>query len=192
MRLVDCDRRDIPGLQVLLPVVQHQPLRRDVEQPPLAAVQSGQARARLRPRQAGVEIRRGHAGRLELVDLVLHQRDQRRDDDGQADPMQGRHLEAKRLPAAGRKQGKDIAARQARLDDLPLERAEFRIAEGGVEGLEQFRQGVRRVCDDSVARTVRTSMKKRSTHLYPSFLKKRGCGNPAGRYVSGLPNPLTL
>jgi hypothetical protein len=44
---VDGDAADIPRPEILLPVVQHQTLRGDIEQPPLIAMQSGQSRTRL-------------------------------------------------------------------------------------------------------------------------------------------------
>ena len=114
---------DIPGLQVFHPAVEHEALRRDVEQAILAAMQAAQARAGLVGVERGIEKGRGDAAGLQLVDLVLHQRDERRDDDGEAGPGEGGELEAERLAAAGRQQGEDIVAGERSLDDFALQRA---------------------------------------------------------------------
>jgi hypothetical protein len=63
------------------------------------------------------------------VDLVLHQRDQRRDDDGAAGAEQGGNLVAEALAAAGRHQDQGIAAAGDMVDDLGLGAAEGRVAE---------------------------------------------------------------
>ena len=62
-----------------------QALRRDVEQVELAAQQALLGLAR-RWRSPAMELRKAaaHAGLQQRVDLVLHQRDQRRDDDADA------------------------------------------------------------------------------------------------------------
>ena len=73
------------------------------------------------------------AGLLERGDLVLHQRDQRADDDG--DAVAGavaddrRHLVAQALAAAGRHQDERVAAGADVLDDLFLRAAEVGVAE---------------------------------------------------------------
>jgi hypothetical protein len=63
------------------------------------------------PRRAerGVEKRGGDAAGLELVDLILHQRDERRDDDGEAGAREGGQLEAEGFAAAGGEEGEHIA-----------------------------------------------------------------------------------
>jgi large exoprotein involved in heme utilization and adhesion len=137
VRLVDGEGGDVPRLQVGGPVVEHQTLRGDVEHPPFAAVQSAQAGARLVGVEGGVQVGGGDAGGLQLVHLVLHQGDERRDDDGQARPEQGGQLETKRFAATGRQQGEDVLVRQRGLNDLALQRAEGAVAEGGLEGEQQ-------------------------------------------------------
>ena len=62
----------------------HEPLGRYVEQPATILVQAGDhGVARVR-RQRAVEIRRGNAVDAQPVDLILHQRDQRRHDERKA------------------------------------------------------------------------------------------------------------
>src|SRR5690606_26058494 len=99
----------------------------------LAAVQAGEARARGGGVERGVEVGGGDARGLKLVDLILHQRDQRRDDDGEPGAVQRGQLETHRLAAAGRKEGEDVPTGEGGLDDLTLERAESVVAENGVE-----------------------------------------------------------
>ena len=76
-------------------------------------------------------------GALQRRHLVVHQRDQRRDDDGQAIREDGRQLVAERLAAAGGHQHQRIAAIQDMLNRLPLLRSErvvpVRVPERGVE-----------------------------------------------------------
>ena len=78
VRLVDGDRLHVPGLQIFLPVIEHETLGRGVEQPPFAAVQAGEPRASLLGAERGVEVGGGDAHFLELIHLILHQRDQGR------------------------------------------------------------------------------------------------------------------
>ena len=54
-----------------------------------------------RHRQAAVEPRGGNADAGQGIDLILHQRDERRHDDREAIANEGRRLVAERLPAAG-------------------------------------------------------------------------------------------
>jgi hypothetical protein len=61
-----------------------QALRRDVEQVEFAAQQRALDRPRAFEVERGIEEGRAHAGLQQRVDLVLHQRDQRRDDDADA------------------------------------------------------------------------------------------------------------
>ena len=103
-------------------------------------------------RRAPVE-RRIEAGGLDAeldqrVDLVLHQRDQRRDDDGAAGAEQGGNLVAQALAAAGRHQHQRVAATGHMVDDLGLRAAEGGVAEDVAQdgqragcGRHRFRAG---------------------------------------------------
>ena len=73
--------------------------------------------------------------RAELADLVLHQRDQRRDHDGQAVEQERGQLVAERLAAAGRHHDQRVLTLQDAGDDLGLEREELREAEGLLQHL---------------------------------------------------------
>ena len=137
MRLVDGQGGDVPRLQVLLPVVEHQALGGDVEQSKLAAVQAAQSGARLVGIEGGIQVGGGDPGGLELVHLILHQRDEGRDHDGETRPQQGGELETERLAPTGGQQGEDIAAGEGGLDDLALQRVEAAVAEGGLESKEK-------------------------------------------------------
>ena len=84
----------------------------------------------------GSELFRNRAGTpaaLQLLHLVLHQRDQRRDDHRQPVEQQRRDLVAQRLAAAGGHDRQRIAPGQHVLDHLALERAEGVVAEGVFE-----------------------------------------------------------
>jgi len=70
-----------------------------------------------------------------LRHLITHQRDQRRHDDREPIADQRWKLIAERLAAAGRHDGKHIAAVQDRRDDLGLAWPECREAEYGAKAV---------------------------------------------------------
>ena len=82
--LVDGDEADVPRLQRPEHVLGHEAFRRQVEDLVLAAGQVPPAPPVLVRGQRRIEERRRHAELLQAVDLVLHQGDQRRDDDREA------------------------------------------------------------------------------------------------------------
>ena len=59
---------------------------------------------------------------------VLHEGNERRNDQGHAGHHQGRQLEADRLPGPGRHDGQAVPSLEEGLDDLVLARPERRIA----------------------------------------------------------------
>ena len=63
------------------------------------------------------------------VDLILHQRDERRDDDGHTVEQERRQLVAEALAEPGREHRQRAAARKQRLDHLGLPRAKRTQAE---------------------------------------------------------------
>ena len=73
---------DEPG-QKPVAALAGEPLRRHVEQPVAALAQPGRHRRLLVRAERAVVERRRHAVADERVDLILHQRDERRDDDAQ-------------------------------------------------------------------------------------------------------------
>ncbi len=113
MRLVHHEQLGIEPMQRRQHVLVHQPLGREIEQ-------LGLARRRLAPfgdllvaPHAGMDRGRLDAVRAQPGDLVVHQRLQRRDDDGRPLQQQGRDLVAQRLarsrsaspPARSRRRG---------------------------------------------------------------------------------------
>ena len=74
------------------------------------------------------------------LDLVAHQRDERRHHDGHAGAAERRHLVAERLAAAGRHQHQRVAAGHDVIDDLGLVAAELVEAEDGAEDVERLAQ----------------------------------------------------
>ena len=78
---------------------------------------------------------------MQRVHLVFHQRDERRDDDGEAVARERGKLEAERFAAASRQQREDIFARQRIADDFLLQRAERGEAEVLLQQREQFWSG---------------------------------------------------
>ena len=102
-----------------------QPLGRHVEQVERAVADRALDRRRFGRRQPRVQRRGAHPELAQRVDLVLHQRDQRRDDDAEARAQQCRDLVAQRFAAAGRHQHDGVAAGRDLLDHLLLRAAEF-------------------------------------------------------------------
>ena len=75
-------------------------------------------------RERAIDERDRQCQRLQLIDLVLHQRDQRRDDQRQAVQHQGRQLVAEAFAAAGGHDAQAVASGQHGGDDLLLPGAE--------------------------------------------------------------------
>ena len=120
---------DVPAFQIVEETGEHQPLGRDVEQAVFAVVQSAQARAGFFRGERRIEECGGDAAGLQSVDLVFHQRDQRRDDDGEAGADERGQLEAERFAAAGGQHGEDVFAGEGVADDFLLQRAKRGEAE---------------------------------------------------------------
>ncbi len=130
VRLVDDEQADPRLPDPLQEAGRREPLRRHVEQPRAAGHRAVDSRAVGRRVLLGVDERH-HAGRhaLERLDLVLHQRDQRRHDQRQVGSHQRGQLVAERLARAGRHHDQHVAAGERRLDRLALARPEAREAE---------------------------------------------------------------
>ena len=141
MRLVDGEERDLHARQLSDEALVVEALGRHVEQAELAAAQSLRDVAQLVEREARVDARRRHAERRERVDLILHERDQRRDDDRDAVEQERRQLVAEALARARGEDRERAAPRQQGLDHLGLPRAEAGEAEAlgeqGVRGVER-------------------------------------------------------
>ena len=137
VRLVDREQRDASAVEQLQRRGHREPLGREVEQVELAGDVRGLDGAALLGRLRGVQERRAHAQRAHRVDLVLHERDERRDDDAGALPHQGRDLVAQRLAGSGGHQHERVAAGHDRVDDGGLVAAERGVPEHALERLER-------------------------------------------------------
>jgi hypothetical protein len=104
-------------------------LGRHVEELQAALVEGLEDGLALVGRIGGGERPGRNAGLRQRADLVAHERDERRDDEGDAVAHQGGQLVAERLAAARRHDREDVAAGGDRLDDLGLAGAEIGEAE---------------------------------------------------------------
>ena len=137
VRLVDREQRERQARQPLHRAVAQQPLRRDVQQIELLLDQVARDAARLGRIEVGVQRAGRNAELPQRRHLVVHQRDQRRDDHGGARPTQRGDLEADALAAAGRHQHQRIAAGDDVADHLFLLAAKA----GKAEHAAQYRGG---------------------------------------------------
>ena len=131
MRLIDREQRDLRRAQQIAEPLAARPFRRDIEQ-----VQFAIAQPVLRLAPVGIDA--GQAGGADAdsgrcTQLVMHQRDQRRDDDAAAIERNGGQLIAKRLARAGRHDRQGRLPRHDPADHLFLHPAERREAENIVE-----------------------------------------------------------
>ena len=137
VRLVDGEQRDRAAVEQPQRGFGPQPLRRQVEQVELAVHERVLDPAPLVGVLRRVEESRPHAEHGQRVDLILHERDQRRDDHAGALAHQRRDLVAQRLAAAGRHQRDRVPAGADVLDDLLLLPAERAVPEHAVQDLRR-------------------------------------------------------
>ena len=133
VRFVDDETRDRQAHQRLRHARAHQPLRRHVKEPQLAGGRRapvGDGGVAFAPRMNYAD--RG-AERLQMRDLVVHQCDQRRDDDGEPVADERRQLIAKALPGAGRHDRQRVAPGDQRGDNFRLSGAKIIKAENRFE-----------------------------------------------------------
>ena len=128
VRLVDREQRDAGAGRGVVEEREErrheQALGRDVEQVELAREQVSAYGARFLGGRGRVPERGAHTEQPQRLDLVVHERDERRDDDADAGPHQRRQLVAQRLAAAGRHQHHGVVAGDHALDDRLLRTAE--------------------------------------------------------------------
>jgi hypothetical protein len=122
----DRRRRQTPDRRFA--AVAHQSLRREIQQSETTLAQAGPHRGLLIGGHRAVVAGCRHAVGLQRVDLVLHQRNQRRDDEGQPVAHQRRDLKTERLAAAGRQDEQGIAAVDDRVHRFALKWAERGVA----------------------------------------------------------------
>ena len=140
MHLVDDDEPDAGGRERLHEVATAETLRRSEQERDPARGDRAEPRLDLVRRQGRVDDR-GPLGdrRRQLVDLVLHQRDERREDDGGAGEEHRRELVGQRLARARRHERKGVAPGEGAADDLFLSGPE-------VVEAEELAQGRLQVC----------------------------------------------
>ncbi len=136
VRLVDGEQREAGAVEQLEAARREQPLGRHVQQVESARQQLAFDGAGGGGIERGVEELGTHAELGQCGDLVLHQRDQRRDHDGGAGPQQRGELVAQRLAAARGHQHQRVAAGRHVLDDLLLRATEAGVAPHASQRLE--------------------------------------------------------
>ncbi len=137
VRLVDRQQgRADPGHRLDEPGAP-EPLGGDIDEVIPAGLDLREPGALLGGVERAVEQGRPQASLDQGVDLVLHQGDQRADDQGQAGQEEGRQLVAEALAAAGRHDAEHIPPAQDVLDHLALARPESLQAEPLAERLFQ-------------------------------------------------------
>ena len=120
-------------------------LRRDVEKTPAAFARGLDHLLPLGGGHQRVDRGGRDAAAVELVHLVLHERDQGRDDQRRARQQEGRELIADRLARTGRHDGEHVAALEDRPDDLLLPRAEGAVAEDAARARRKDRKSTVRI-----------------------------------------------
>ena len=139
VRLVDGKQRQ-PGTGLHLfeqgeEAWHQQALRRNVQQIPFAARHAAQHFARRIGIKAGVVVRRLNTKLHQCFNLILHQRNEWRNDDAHAAPQQRRNLVAQRFSAPGRHQHQRVAAPRHMRDDILLRTTVGGIAENIMQEL---------------------------------------------------------
>ena len=125
MGLVDGEGADVDLLQQPAEVGQHQPLRRDEQQPDGSLAHILLIGVALLGRLRTVELDGRNAAGLQAVHLILHERDQGADHDGRVAAKNSRRLIAERLAPAGRHDDDRIPAVEHGSHRLFLKRAEL-------------------------------------------------------------------
>src|SRR6266542_5851766 len=92
-------------------------------------MKSAQSRHRFMSIQSGIQKRRSNPACLQCIDLVFHQRNERRDYNRQTLAHQSWQLKTKRLSAAGWHQREHIAPGKRIVNNRFLERTKIRIPE---------------------------------------------------------------
>jgi hypothetical protein len=136
VRFVDRDERRRPALERRDERVRGEALGRDVDERVLSPRERRLARAPLVEVERRGEVGRRDPARLERADLVLHQRDERREDERRPAEDRRGELVSERLSAARRRddEGPPRLA-EHRLDRLLLPRPEGLEPEAGAEDL---------------------------------------------------------
>src|SRR3954463_1267927 len=130
VRLVQYRERDLLPAQELDKVFVGQPLGGRVDELHLPGLDFGDETRLLALGQAAVERRGTHATLARLVGLILHERDERRDDERGTVQTKRRSLIAERFAGAARHDGERVPPGQDVFDDLVLAGTQYAHAEG--------------------------------------------------------------
>ena len=157
VRLVHHEQRDAPPLQGGHELRVGQALRRGEDDGIVGHRDALQRCLLLVARLRAVHLLGGHPGPLQLLGLVLHERDERRHHHRRALEVQRRKLIAQRLAGTGGHDGQRVAAFQHARDDLLLAVVQPDDAEGLAQRLPHGRRdgGCRHVGDVSKGRSRR-------------------------------------
>ena len=143
MRFVNREEQDRHALQPVVGVLARQPLRRKIQETISARARLLDHSRLLHRRNRTVQQRRRNSHLSELRHLILHQRDQGRDDD---DGLVRRHcggqLVAQRLPASRGHDDAGVAACQQAAHDALLQRAKRVVSPVTAQGRQQIRLGI--------------------------------------------------
>jgi hypothetical protein len=134
---VDREQRDVRPVEEREGRLHLEALGREIQKVEFAGEERGFDAHPLVAVLGRVEERRAHTDRRKGVDLVLHQRDERRDDDAGSRSDESGDLVAQRLTAAGRHENESVAAAHDLLDDVGLAVAERVIPEDSMQDLER-------------------------------------------------------
>ena len=130
VRLVDDEARDVELAEQPQELIGCEPFGRDVQQPQRVPPRGAQhARAGCRPSSIECSAPDADAASIQLVDLILHQRDQRRHDERRPGQHHRRQLVAERLARSGRHHREHVAPAEHGGDDLLLSLPELRMTE---------------------------------------------------------------
>ena len=136
VRFVDGDQWAIEPADQTAKPREREPLRRDVDEGKFAPRHPRHAAPHLHRVEGRREIRRPHAAGFERLDLIGHQRHERRHDQGRAGQDGRRKLIAEALATAGRRHEQQAPVGEQRLDGLALAGTKCGVAQsfqGGVE-----------------------------------------------------------
>ena len=133
MRFVDGEEGDRGPVEQREGALAHQALRRDVEQVDRTRPGGCLDRPDFVEGEGRVQVRGAHACLQQRIHLVLHQRDEWRDDHRDAVAEQGRDLVAERLAPAGGHDHESVAAARDVLDDRFLFGSKRAVSEDAIE-----------------------------------------------------------
>ncbi len=128
VRLIHRQQGDLHRLQTLPEVSGRQAFGRDVEEFHLAGLRFVQGGFRVVGEHAGVDGLRPDAPLVQILDLVLHQGDEGRDDEAKSPAHKPRYLVCDGLPSAGRHKSERVPAGEDGADDVLLQRTEIVVA----------------------------------------------------------------